>query len=955
MRLATIGGNLFSACAMVFPGGLRVLLLGSISLAAVREGGGSIARLTAAPAGPYRVSGNRILDSTGHPYLVRGTELPPVTLKTSDIAGDGREFGAFSASSLVTIRQRLNMNAVRLPVSARKYERSCAYRARVAEVVRSANRFELLAILSTDAADEVSPPELATFWARCAGEFRSYPNVFFAPGATPGMAEAIRSAGAEQPVIVASDLQVSDRNIIYEATARYATTRTDEDRWRRFGSLSTRAPVLVNDLDPQLDRKSAECAAFPSDPGAATRLVQENLTYFDAHEISWVLSSFRPGKMLTEYRYFNWSKLDDGWTCGEAPSRSGIAMILVAHLWSGDPHGLFAVNHANGGLVLARGGLATAYGPTLADREMSAAVGHSLPWRLGNVAVRVTDSRGIARPARLLYTGAGWANLTFVVPANSAAGPAEVAVVRSDGSRSAARAIVAEVAPGFFSASLDARGAAVGEVVQRAAVSGQTKRFAASECVRGVCGSVPIPLSDGVTTTVRLAGSGIRNAGPNATIRVTVGGIAVPVLSWGAADDMGRDQVTIRLPEEVRDAGETDLAMTVNGVLSNVVRICLARGGSGGTRPGGHPDQGVRPGVRPTIVRSAVPRGFPMPRIPAGNPLTSVKVRLGRYLFYDKRMSVNGTTSCAMCHRQELAFTDGRARAVGATGQTHPRSSMSLVNVAYHGPLNWSNPNVRSLEEQALKPMFGTDPVELGVVRADLLRLIRSDPVYRVLFPRAFPGEANPYRIANVTKALASFERTILSGGSPYDRFHLRGEADAISESAKRGEILFFLDYGGPSCFRCHGGFNFSDAVEFHNTGLYNLPAPLSYPMPNTGIYEHTKNPADVGKFKAPTLRNIALTAPYMHDGSIGTLVEVLDHYAAGGRARENPGKDALVHGFRMTPQNRADLIAFLASLTDEGVIHDPRLGDPWQSGESEGGSRGDPRGPGGPPYREFK
>ena len=345
----------------------------------------------------------------------------------------------------------------------------------------------------------------------------------------------------------------------------------------------------------------------------------------------------------------------------------------------------------------------------------------------------------------------------------------------------------------------------------------------------------------------------------------------------------------------------------------------------------------------------ALPRGFPKPSVPPGNPLTAEKVRLGRYLFYDKRMSVNGTSSCATCHRQELAFTDGRAQAVGATGQTHPRSSMSLVNVAYGVAFNWSNPNVQTLEEQALTPMFGTGPVELGVVRQDLLRLIRSDPTYRALFRLAFPGQANPYRVANVTKALASFERTIVSGGAPYDRFHL-GDAGAIGEAAKRGEILFFLDYGGPSCFRCHGGFNFSDAVdyagkarrpaEFHNTGLYNVAGQFSYPMPNAGLYEHTKNPPDVGKFKAPTLRNIALTAPYMHDGSIATLGEVVDHYAAGGRTighgalagvgRENPGKDPLIHGFPMTPQNHADLIAFLESLTDDGVTHDPRFADPW-------------------------
>jgi cytochrome c peroxidase len=263
-----------------------------------------------------------------------------------------------------------------------------------------------------------------------------------------------------------------------------------------------------------------------------------------------------------------------------------------------------------------------------------------------------------------------------------------------------------------------------------------------------------------------------------------------------------------------------------------------------------------------TIAASAAAR-LPKPLVPANNPGTEAKVRLGRYLFYDRRMSVNGTISCATCHRQELAFTDGRAQALGATQQSHPRGAMSLVNVAYESAFNWSDPTVHSLEQQALKPMFSTNPVELGFdfIKADFLKLISSDLIYRPLFRKAFPSEANPYTVIKIAQALAAFERSILSSNSPYDRFHYDDDETAISASAKRGEILFFMD-GGPSCFRCHGGFNFSDAVQsegrpargesYHNTGLYNLSGMFTYPRPNLGLYDSTRRVADVGKFKAP-------------------------------------------------------------------------------------------------------
>jgi len=348
-----------------------------------------------------------------------------------------------------------------------------------------------------------------------------------------------------------------------------------------------------------------------------------------------------------------------------------------------------------------------------------------------------------------------------------------------------------------------------------------------------------------------------------------------------------------------------------------------------------------------------LPRGFPTPRVPADNSMTNAKVELGRYLFYDTRLSSNRQQSCSSCHEQARAFTDGRERAVGSTGEIHPRNSMSLVNIAYAGVLTWGNPTLRQLEGQALVPMFGDHPVELGLVQPGtlLLERLEKDARYRTMFAAAFPETAKPFTIANVTKALASFERSIISARSPYDRYHTYRENDAISPAARRGEILFFSQPF--SCFRCHNGFMMAGAtdfegrqasaesgIEFHNTGLYNLAGLLSYPSPNTGIYETTKKPEDVGRFKAPTLRNVAVSGPYMHDGSIKTLAAVLDHYAAGGRTiaegplrgigHDNPNKSPSVRGFTLTVEQRADFIAFLNSLTDEELLHDPRFSNPF-------------------------
>jgi cytochrome c peroxidase len=346
----------------------------------------------------------------------------------------------------------------------------------------------------------------------------------------------------------------------------------------------------------------------------------------------------------------------------------------------------------------------------------------------------------------------------------------------------------------------------------------------------------------------------------------------------------------------------------------------------------------------------ALPLGVPAPAVPADNPMSTTKVELGRRLFHDKRLSGNETYSCATCHVQERAFTDGRAHALGSTGQVHPRGSMSLANVAYAARLTWANPLIDSLEQQALLPMLGEAPVELGLAgkEPELLARLAAEPVYRELFPAAFPGESHPVSLVNVTRALATFERTILSFRSPYDRYAYGGDRSALSVGALRGRDLFFSDE--VACFRCHGGFALSDAVvrdggpavvvEYHNTGLYNLDGKGAYPPDNTGVFTVSGLPADMGRFRAPTLRNIAVTAPYMHDGSVATLEGAIDHYAAGGRTiatgpdagdgSKSPLKSALVKGFSLTPLQRRDLLDFFASLTDEELLNDPRLSDPW-------------------------
>lgn len=338
------------------------------------------------------------------------------------------------------------------------------------------------------------------------------------------------------------------------------------------------------------------------------------------------------------------------------------------------------------------------------------------------------------------------------------------------------------------------------------------------------------------------------------------------------------------------------------------------------------------------------PTWAPTPVVPTDNPMTDAKVQLGRFLFYDKRLSVDESMSCATCHQQSRAFTDGQPTHAGVNGEMGIRSSMTLTNVAYLSSYTWANPQITSLEKQMLIPLFSDHPIEMGMQGHDpeLIKKLQQDEAYRQMFDEAFPGQSGEISIATITKALAAFERTLLSFNSGYDRYK-HGVPDAISPAAKRGEALFFGER--LECYHCHGGTNFTDnnmqqgqpfpESGFHNTGLYNEDGFGAYKKWDPGLRAVTEKEEDEGKFRTPTLRNIAVTAPYMHDGSIPTLEEVIrKHYAVKGHSAltakgASPLRDEFIEGFSISEGEVNDLVAFLNSLTDEAFLNNPAFADP--------------------------
>jgi cytochrome c peroxidase len=292
--------------------------------------------------------------------------------------------------------------------------------------------------------------------------------------------------------------------------------------------------------------------------------------------------------------------------------------------------------------------------------------------------------------------------------------------------------------------------------------------------------------------------------------------------------------------------------------------------------------------------------------IPADNPMTNEKIELGRMLFFDKRLSQDNTIACASCHLAKFGFTDGKPVSTGIRGQKGGRSAPASINRVFSSAQFWDG-RAATLEAQSVGPF--TNPIEHGFPNYDVMRAkMMKIAGYRKLFKQVFDEDIT---IDNVGRAIASFQRTVLSGNSPADRFDQGQEAGAISAEAQHGLLLFREK---ARCTKCHSGFNFTDE-KFHNLGLGWDDNKV-----DLGRYMVTKNAEDIGAFKTPTLREVARTAPYTHDGRFKTLEEVVNFYNQGGV--KNPHQDPLIIPLELTDEEKRDLVQFLHTLNGEGWQH---------------------------------
>jgi cytochrome c peroxidase len=297
------------------------------------------------------------------------------------------------------------------------------------------------------------------------------------------------------------------------------------------------------------------------------------------------------------------------------------------------------------------------------------------------------------------------------------------------------------------------------------------------------------------------------------------------------------------------------------------------------------------------------PQGFPAMTLPAGKELTVFRVQLGRQLFFDKRLSRDSSVSCGSCHSQQHAFADFNALSKGVNNAVGFRNSPTLANLGYH-PYLFRDGGATTLETQILAPI--EDEREMNFSIPEAVARMKKIKGYNELAQKAYQRDFDVYVL---TRAIAAFERTLISGNSRYDQYK-NGKTSVLNASEKRGMDLFFSNK--TQCSQCHSGFDFTD-YDFKNIGLFETYA-------DSGRERITLIPADKGKFKTPTLRNIAVTAPYMHDGCLNTLEEVIEHFNLGGK--NHPNKDDLIKPLNLTQQEKTDLVNFMKSLTDETFLN---------------------------------
>ena len=299
------------------------------------------------------------------------------------------------------------------------------------------------------------------------------------------------------------------------------------------------------------------------------------------------------------------------------------------------------------------------------------------------------------------------------------------------------------------------------------------------------------------------------------------------------------------------------------------------------------------------------PLGLPPLSWPRDNPYSAAKADLGRILYFDRRLSADETVSCASCHDPKLAFTDAQPVSTGIKAQHGGRSAPTVINRAYSLAQFWDG-RAATLEEQAKGPI--ANPIEMGMSHGDLVVRLQAIAGYRALYLKAFGSEE--INIDRTAKAIACFERTVLSGNAPYDRYK-HGEKSAMTAQQIRG-MSVFVDKA--KCDQCHEGANFT------LNAYSNLGIGTDKPDPDVGRFAVTKDPRDWGVFKTPTLREIEHTGPYMHDGSLKTLDEVVEFYNKGGTPNKN--LDPNMRPLHLSDQEKQDLVAFLKALSGEGWQH---------------------------------